>query len=153
MRGAYGWFADLRYFGQNFELIMELGSDKLDSGALQKLAEAFHCRHKDYYGYDMRDQPVEIVNLRLVVTGERKPVPVESREIAGGALKSALLEKRKVWFPETGYVVTPVYNRDRLPAETHIAGPAVIEQMDTTTIVPPKATLTQDRHSYLHMEL
>jgi len=101
----------------------------------------------------MRDQPVEIVNLRLVVTGERKPVPVESAEIAGGTPKSALLEKRKVWFPETGYVVTPVYNRDRLPAETHIAGPAVIEQMDTTTIVPPKATLTQDRHGYLHMEL
>ena len=153
MRGAYGWFADLRYFGQNFELIMELGSDKLDTRALRKLVEAFHRRHKDYYGYDMRDQPVEIVNLRLVVTGERKPVPVESAEIAGGTPKSALLEKRKVWFPETGYVVTPIYNRDRLPAETHIAGPAVIEQMDTTTIVPPKATLTQDHHGYLHMEL
>jgi len=152
-RGAYGWFADLRYFGQNFELIMELGSDKLDTDALQKLVEAFHRRHKDYYGYDMRDQPVEIVNLRLVVTGERKPVPVESAEIASGVLKSALLEKRKVWFPETGYVVTPIYDRDRLPAETQIAGPAVIEQMDTTTIVPPKATLTQDHHGYLHMEL
>ncbi|HEV2099340.1 MAG TPA: hydantoinase/oxoprolinase family protein, partial [Stellaceae bacterium] len=110
--GAYGWFADLRYFGQNFELIIELSSDKLDTGALQKLVEAFHRRHKDYYGYDMRDQPVEIVNLRLVVTGERKPVPVESADIAVGTLKSALLEKRKVWFPETGYVVTPVYNHD-----------------------------------------
>jgi N-methylhydantoinase A len=130
-----------------------LKSEKLDAGALHKLVEAFHRRHKDNYGYDMRDQPVEIVNLRLVVTGTRKPAPVERAAPAGRALKSALLENRQVWFPETGYVATPVYDRDRLPAETRIAGPAVIEQMDTTTIAPPGATLTQDPNGYVHMAL
>ncbi|HEX2827126.1 MAG TPA: hydantoinase/oxoprolinase family protein [Burkholderiales bacterium] len=152
-RGTYQWFADLRYFGQNFELIMELKSDKLDARTLDRLREAFHHRHKDYYGYDMRAQPVEIVNLRLVVTGKRKPTPAERAKLARGDLKSALLEKRKVWFPETGYVTTPVYDRDRLPADARITGPAIVEQMDTTTVVPPKAKLKQDRYGYLHMEL
>jgi N-methylhydantoinase A len=152
-RGAYQWFADLRYFGQNFELIMELKGDKLDARALSKLSEAFHHRHKDYYGYDMRAQPVEIVNLRLVVTGKRRATPAESARLARGDVKSALLEKRKVWFPETGYVTTPVYDRDKLPADARITGPAIIEQMDTTTVVPPKAKLSQDRYGYLHMAL
>jgi N-methylhydantoinase A len=152
-RGKYNWFADLRYFGQNFELVMELERDRLDERALGRLREAFHHRHKDYYGYDMREQPVEIVNLRLVVTGRRKPAPVERVKLARGDLESALLEKRKVWFPETGYVATPVYDRDRLPADARVIGPAIIEQMDTTTVVPPKAKLKQDRYGYLHMEL
>jgi N-methylhydantoinase A len=151
--GSYHWFADLRYLGQNFELIMELASDALAEPALQKLREAFHKRHKDYYGYDMRDRPIEIVNLRLVVIGRREPVPFERANLARGKLKTALLEKRKVWFAETGYVMTPVYDRGQLPAETSIPGPAIIEQMDTTTVVPPNATIAQDRHGYLHMEL
>ena len=152
-RGTYQWFADLRYFGQNFELIMELKSDKLDARSLARLLEAFHHRHKDYYGYDMRAQPVEIVNVRLVVTGKRKATPVERAKLVRGDVRSALLEKRKVWFPETGYVTTPVYDRDKLPADARLVGPAIVEQMDTTTVVPPKAKVKQDRYGYLHMEL
>ena len=101
-RGAYSWFADLRYFGQNFELdhgVQDRQARHCERS--RKLVEAFHRRHKDYYGYDMREQPVEVVNLRLVVTGERSAVPAESAKIARGTPKSALLEKRKVWFPET----------------------------------------------------
>jgi N-methylhydantoinase A len=152
-RGVFQWFADLRYYGQNFELILELKSDTLDERSLARLREAFHHRHKDYYGYDMRDHPVEIVNVRLVVTGKRRAAPAERVKLARTALQSALLEKRKVWFPETGYTLTPVYDRDRLPADCRITGPAIIEQMDTTTVVPPKAKLKQDRYGYLHMEL
>lgn len=151
--GAFEWFADLRYLGQNFELILELKSDRLDERALARLTEAFHHRHKDYYGYDMRGHPVEIVNLRLVVTGKRRAMPQERVKLARTDLKQAVIDRRKVWFPETGYVITPVYDRDRLPADCRITGPAVIEQMDTTTIVPPKAKLTQDRFGYLHMAL
>ncbi|HYC45053.1 MAG TPA: hydantoinase/oxoprolinase family protein [Burkholderiales bacterium] len=152
-RGTYQWFADLRYFGQNFELILELKSDRLDERALARLAETFHRRHLDQYGYDMREQPVEIVNLRVVVTGRRRALQAERARLPRGELKQALLEKRKVWFPERGYVVTPVYDRDRLPADCRITGPAIIEQMDTTTVVPPRAKVKQDRHGYLHMEL
>lgn len=152
-RGSYAWFADLRYDGQNFELILALGSDSLDERALKKLIEVFHVRHKDYYGYDLRGHPVEIVNLRLVVTGERHALPQARVKLPRTLLKHAVLDKRKVWFPETGYVATPVYDRDRLPADCRITGPAIIEQMDTTTVVPPRAKLTQDRYGYLHMTL
>ena len=152
-RAKFDWFADLRYRGQNSELIMELKRERLDASTLAALVEAFHHRHEDHYGYDMRSQPVEIVNVRLVVTAKRRAAPRESVQLARGAIKDALLDRRKVWFPETGFVVTPVYDRDRLPAGCRIAGPAIVEQMDATTVVPPGATLRGDKLGYLHMEL
>ena len=104
--GTYQWFADLRYVGQNFELVLGLTGDRLDERGLARLIEAFHRRHKDYYGYDMRGQSVEIVNLRLVVTGKRRALAPERPRLARGDLRAALTERRKVWFPELGFVPT-----------------------------------------------
>lgn len=152
-QARFQWFADLRYFGQNFELIMELKGERLEAGDLVQLIEAFHHRHKDYYGYDMRGQPVEIVNLRLAVTATRHTAPLERTKPVRGDLKRALIEKRKAWFSETGFIATPVYDRDRLPAACRITGPAIIEQMDATTVVPPRAVVRCDKLGYLHMEV
>ncbi|MGZ8230336.1 MAG: hydantoinase/oxoprolinase family protein [Burkholderiales bacterium] len=151
--GTYRWFADLRYFGQNFELGLELGADRLDEASVVRLAGAFHRRHKDFYGYDMRSQPVEIVNLRLTVMGKRHAPPHEKAKRILGAVKQALVGKRRVWFPGEGYVATPVYDRERLPLDCSLRGPAVIEQMDTTTVVPPDGKLRSDGTGHLHMEL
>lgn len=152
-RAVFAWFADVRYLGQNFELIEKLKSDRLDQASLARLVEVFHHHHKDQYGYDMRAQPVEIVNLRLVVTAKRQAPPHERLKLKRGAVKQALIETRRMWFPETGFVVTPVYDRERLPADCRMTGPAIIEQMDATTAVPPKAKIRNDKRGYLHMEL
>jgi N-methylhydantoinase A len=152
-RADFNWFADLRYTGQNYELNMELKGGSLDETALSRLVNSFHHRHQDSYGYEMRGQPVEVVNLRLVVAAKRRTPPHESIRMKQGDPRQALLERRRVWFPETGFVTAPVYDRDQLPAGCRITGPAVIEQMDTTTVVPPKARLKSGRFGYLHLEL
>ncbi len=152
-RARYDWLADLRYQGQNFELILPLRAGRLDARALARLLGLYHARHREFYGYDMRGQPVEIVNLRLVVTiAQRAPRP-EKPKSARGTLKQALVASRKVWFPESGFVATPVYDRARLPAKCRLSGPAVIEQMDTTTVVPPRARVSSDSLDYLHIEV
>ena len=85
--------------------------------ALRALIDRSTAATRMYYGYDMRDQPVEIVNLRLAVTVERRSSAAGKPEVrARDGTKQALLEKREVWFPERGFVATPVYDRDRLPA-------------------------------------
>ncbi len=152
-RAKYGWLIDMRYSGQNFELSLELDDGRLDAKSLPRLIERFHVRHHEFYGYDMRDQPVEVVNLRLAVTVGRPMPPHEKHNPVRGTLKNALIEKREVWFPETGFVATPVYDRDRLAANCRLSGPAIIEQMDTTTVVPPRATLRNDKLGYLHLEV
>ncbi len=150
-KARFNWFVDLRYFGQNFELIMPLARDRLTAASLQRLASAFHRRHKAFYGYDMLAQPVEIVNLRLVVTAARKAPPAAQPEKT--VQKQILTQKRRVWYKDTGFVQTPVFERDQLPARWHCTGPAIIEQMDATTVAPPKAKLHNDGFGYLHMEL
>jgi len=149
----FEWLADLRYFGQNSELILDASAEQLDARSLARLAATFHRRHKAFYGYDMPAQPVEIATLRLVVTVRRRvPLP-EPANLGRGHARMALIEKRKVWFPDTGFVETPVYDRERLPALSRMTGPAIIEQMDTTTVVPPGARVVNDKLGYLHMEL
>ncbi len=151
-KARFEWFVDLRYFGQNFELIMPLAQERLTAANLARLSSAFHKRHKAFYGYDMPAQPVEIVNLRLVVTAARK-APVAAKISKKTFLKQIVKQSRRVWFPETGFVQTPVYERDQLPADWRATGPAIIEQMDATTVVPPKATIHNDTLGYLHMTL
>ena len=151
-QAKFEWFVDLRYFGQNFELIMPLSNERLNAESLKRLTRAFHKRHKAFYGYDMPAQPVEIVNLRLVVTAARK-APAAAQVRKRIQLNQILIEKRRVWFPESGFVSAPVYQRDHLPAGWRAKGPAIIEQMDATTVVPPKASVHNDALGYLHLKL
>ncbi len=151
-KARFEWFVDMRYFGQNFELIMPLTQDRLTAASLARLTGAFHRRHKAFYGYDMPQQPVEIVNLRLVVTAARK-APHAAKHVKKYKQKQVVRERRRVWFPETGFVQTPVYERDHLPASWRSTGPAIVEQMDSTTVVPPKASIYNDTLGYLHLML
>ena len=65
----------------------------------------------------------------------------------------ALAETRSVWFAETGFVNTPVYRRDLLPAGTEFDGPLIVEQMDATTVVPPRTRFSVDAAGVMHLEL
>ena len=152
-KAGFVWLMDMRYLGQNYELSLAVKDGKLDPKSLAKLIAEYHKRHHAIYGYDMPGHAVEVVNLRLVVTVERKAPTHEKHKAARTTVADAVIEKRKVWFPETGYVTTPVYDRDKLPVNARIKGPAIVEQMDTTTVVPPRATLRNDKLGYLHMEV
>mgnify|MGYP003288424646 CR=1 FL=1 len=146
------WLLDMRYAGQNFELSVGVDCESLDEQRLDRLTVAFHQRHKERYGYEMTGQPVEIVTLRLVITAPRQSLPQARLRHEGGA-EQALRERRGVWFAETGFVSTPIYDRDRLPLDVELRGPCVVEQMDTTTVVPPQATLRVDTLGCLHIDV
>jgi N-methylhydantoinase A len=150
---AYEWLVDLRYTGQNGELSLPLPQGKLSAADIQKLVDGFGERHEVMYGYRLPDNGVEIVTLRLVVRATRATPPAEQAQLSGVKLEDAILEMRKVWFTETGFVNTPVYDRTRLPVDCVFRGPAIVEQMDTTTVVPPETTVTHDRFGYLHIEM
>ena len=113
--------------------------------------EAFHARHRGFYGYDMPAQPVEIVNLRLTV-GAARPAPPLEQLAAGGNVVQALAETRSVWFAQIGFVHTPVYKRALLPRGTEFDGPLIVEQMDATTVVPPKTRFRVDATGAMHLE-
>lgn len=148
----FEWQGDLRYFGQNFELPAAFASGQLDEEALGIMVARFHQAHEAAYGYAMTDRPVEIVNLRLAVTVQR-PLPPLNAQVPRGALSDAVVDEREVWFFGAGFMPTPVYDRDRLPADTRFEGPAIVEQMDTTTVVPPGAAVNVDRVGNLLIDI
>jgi N-methylhydantoinase A len=128
---------ELRYRGQSSELRIALfGTDDM----LGSVTAAFHAEHQRRFGYAMPDRPVEIVTARLTARADRPAPPPE----APPALTQAEPAWRPVWFATTGFVDTPIYQRDALSRIDRLLGPAIIEQMDTTTVVPPGWIVTID---------
>jgi len=130
---------DMRYAGQSYELPVRVRS--LDPGVFLPL---FHRAHRERYGHSDASRAVEVVNMRvkLVVTaqigapspvGRGKQRPYASRE------KPTPIERRDVWFGEGApkAIETPFFDRQGLGAGQRLRGPAVLVQMDCTTVVAP----------------
>jgi N-methylhydantoinase A len=142
--------ADLRYFGQAFEVRVEMGDGPLTTELTDAVAERFHDEHRALYGYDFRGddrQQVEWVNLRVTGVGPiRRP---DLRELpAGGGVESARTGTRPVHF-DGGWEDAGVYDRDRLGAGDVVEGPAIIEEFGSTVPVHPGFHAEVDRHGNL----
>ena len=135
------WTADLRYAGQAFELMGTIPAQAelpaFDSETLAGLIAEFHRSHDSVNGYAMDGHAVELVNLRLSVAAIR---PSAGGVESGGDEEETIASLRPVWFVETGFVETPVRNRASLAPGSTVEGPMIVEQMDTTLVIPPAAT-------------
>jgi N-methylhydantoinase A len=142
---------DARYVGQNFELAIGLGSADPLPGA-DDIRKRFFAEHERAYGFHNPSDPVEIVNFRLMAVGRlRQPAtrPGEPRKAGNAAAAS----RRKVWFTGDAAQDTPVYDRATLMPGDTIEGPAVIEQLDSTTLLFPGDRATVDPYLNLAVEI
>ncbi len=128
--------ADMRYVGQAYELDVPLPGP-LGAATMPGVLDAFHTLHERVYGYARTQQPVEFVNFRAVHTYPLPRPVLRTAARRTGSLDDARTGERTAWFPPGGFVTTAVYDRARLPLGAHVAGPAIIEQADTTTVLPP----------------
>ena len=125
--------ASMRYLGQWRSLTVNCGSGP---GALAEAVQLFHEEYEREYTFRQDDAPVEIYQLGLTAIG-KTPKPAFIPQRADTQQPPAPASVRPVYFDETGWVDTPVFNRDELPAGTQLVGPAIIDQLDSTTVVPP----------------
>jgi N-methylhydantoinase A/oxoprolinase/acetone carboxylase beta subunit len=146
VRVAYA--ADMRYVGQAYELEVPLAAP-VTTGALPAVLAAFHAVHERVYGYARTQQPVEFVNFRAVHTYPLPRPVVTPAARSTGTLDSARLGERRAYFD--GWVPTAIYERARLPVGARLDGPAIVEQMDTTTVMPPGVTALVDESGTLRM--
>ena len=121
----------MRYVGQSWELLVRMPAGTDSMAALE---EAFNQAHERRYGH-RSDGPVEIVNFRLTGVGEIAK-PSRARWSVEGTLDDACRATRSVYF-DGAFLPVPVYQRDRLPGGVSFAGPAIVEEMGATTVVPP----------------
>jgi len=124
---------EARYRGQAHELDVEVGPE----ASMEEVERAFHERHEAVHGFRL-DAPVEVVNVRAVALARREPPkPKPLKEGGETNPDRAVRERREVYFEDEGFLEVPVFDRDRLRSGDEIEGPAVIEEYDSTTLVPP----------------
>jgi N-methylhydantoinase A len=144
--GKMRWTADMRYLGQSFEIETEIEAGWLRSGNAAAVTTAFHREHERLYGHADTDAAVQMINLRLVITGAtQKPALLEIPE-AGGPLQPG--NAVEGWFDGRSWK-THVYHREQFASGHRLQGPAIIAQDDTTTVVPPGFELFVDRFGNL----
>ncbi len=144
-------YADVRYRSQNHELSIPVANGNVTLDVLEEVKEAFHRAHEELYGYRFADREIELVTLRL--TGF---VPVDRPVLAGiekdgGNVQPTVQRYRKTYFNEEEPQECPIYRRETFTAGTAFEGPAIVEQMDTTVIVPPGFRVKVDAYANLLM--
>ena len=125
--------ADMRYAGQNYELEVPLPDGDLDQAGFAELLERFGRRHHEQYGFRLSDEVVELTHLRVTARRAELMPRLQAPEAAG----AAPVAEREVWFGPQRPLPCPVHRREALAAGARVAGPAVIEEADSTTLLHP----------------
>lgn len=129
---------DMRYAGQNYELSIPLPEGEIGSATLEALAEGFAAAHRQRYGFVAEGETVQLVTYRVEATGVVRKAAFQPQPEEGPDASAARIGEREVWMPEAGgWTPCPIYDRAKLRPGNIVQGPAIIEQMDTTTVVLP----------------
>jgi N-methylhydantoinase A len=137
-RQKFQKLAECRYHGQGFELRASLPDGKVTMANLGDVVTGFHQQHRLDYGYHFDDGEVELITIRVIGREDVVPLKVARIDKANGqAIADAVLYSRPTTFDDGVTVETPRYDRGRLKAGHRVAGPAILIQHNSTTLLPP----------------
>ncbi len=140
---------DMRYVKQYHEVNVEITKETLAKGDLASIARSFHPEHNRLFGYSLEEEktPIELINLRLLSVGRTVKPQFKQEAYDREDPKKALKKKRKVYLPvEEQYAEVPVYDGHKLRYGNKVEGPALIEQVNTTTFVTPEYNVLCDKY-------
>ncbi len=144
--------ADMRYMGQNYELSVPLPDGEVTKHTFEELARRFAEAHRQRFGFTADDEAVQLVTLRIEAAGLVRKAEFTPQPDQGPSPEAAKTGVRDVYFAEKGdFVPCPVYARESLASGNRIEGPAIVEQMDTTTVILPD--MSADVDPYLNLVL
>src|SRR5262245_1851944 len=140
-------YLDLRYAGQGYELTVPCQMPPLTKHDLTIMRGRFDVMHEQNSGHKAETEPVELVSLRLISLGLVPQAKLSPGRITGRKVEQAKIGERRVFFgKEHGMLATQIYNRDLFEPGHRITGPAIAEQMDTTTVIHPEQEATVDEY-------
>ena len=143
-------FLDLRYAGQGYELTVSCPIPPLSSSDLELMRQRFDTQHEQASGHKAETEPVELVSLRLISYGLVPQAKLSPAKATGRRVDEAKTGERKVYFrKQHGVLDCQIYARGLLEPGQEISGPAVIEQLDTTTVIHPEQQATVDNYRNL----
>jgi N-methylhydantoinase A len=141
---------DIKYVGQGYHLNVPTVGGQIEPNTLARIAQDFHAQHEMTYGFHRPEEPMILVNARVRAVGMR-PKPVPSRHVPTETDPRAAHSgiRRGIFDPAAGACDISIYDRARLRSGHRVTGPAILEQEDSTTVIPPGWTGVVD--SYLNM--
>ncbi|MDE2007417.1 MAG: hydantoinase/oxoprolinase family protein, partial [Rhodospirillales bacterium] len=139
--------ADLRYRRQAYELTVPVADGAVTAATIARLIADFHAAHERAYGHANPAEPVQLVNLRLSAIGRQNAVTLREHHDPAAARTRA----REAWFPGAGVITVPVHWRAGLAPGATLAGPAVVEQLDSTVLIPPGWIARVDENGFIGM--
>ena len=143
---------DLRYPFQGYELTIDCQNEPLAEGAKAKIRADFDRLHKEVYGTAATGEIPDVVNVRVMSIAE--VAKLDLPELPRGANNPKPVARRPVLYEEReGYIDTPVYDRATLGAGARIAGPAIVEQLDSTTVILPGQKAEVERYGNIMIEI
>ncbi len=141
---------DLRYPYQGYELTITCPNNTFQEGNKQAIRNEFDGLHKQVYGTSAPEEVPEVVNVRVTSISHVPKLTLPEISAAGLSPEGALAGKRLIRFEEyEDYKETPVYRRAELLTGNRIEGPAIVEQLDSTTVILPRQSATVDRYGSL----
>jgi N-methylhydantoinase A len=138
---------DLRYVGQNWELTVPMPGGGLTRDDFERAAHTFEQEHERFYGYSIPGEELEMLTFNVAAVGTRHTV--ELPRVEAGPAPEPIARRPVVFSADEGPLETAVYRRDDLPAGFELAGPAIVGQVDATTLIPPGAAARVDEHANL----
>ena len=141
------WWADLRYEGQSYEISTPVGRKEVFTRAdIEEMVSRFHDLHYRTYAYGSVDEKVEFINLRVAAIGKVPEVSLAHTGAEDGDAEVARKGTRPVHFPTEGFIDAAVYDRDLLRPGHTVTGPALIEEVASTTVITPGLKGTVDEY-------
>ena len=142
---AFTWALDMRYDRQNYEITIPLQDTILNEQTLQAAIEDFHVAHKRAYGYCNPDGKIKFVNFRVSAIGVIEKPQLKEYPVDPNAKTPEPFAFRDVLFQgQTERIRTGIYHRNDFLPGTKLDGPAILEQMDTTIVIPPDWSIETD---------
>ena len=140
---------DARYAGQSYELNVPVAGGTVDAAAIARIADAFHARHAQTYGHDNRAEPVQFVSLRLAAVGIIPPLTIRQQPAEAGTRSAK--PSRDIWFRGTGTISAQVHDRAGMAEGAVVDGPAVVESLESTILIPPGWRARTDGDGFILM--
>jgi N-methylhydantoinase A len=129
---------NMRYLGQNYEHEVELPESEISDAALERAFRRFDAIHRERYGYEIDGETIELVSFKVTAVGRRPRVDLHEPSAPSGAVQRAT---RDVYFRGHGWVPTAVLHRASMAAMVPAAGPCLVQEDGSTTLVPPGMTV------------
>ncbi len=143
----------MRYAGQNYELPIAVPEGAIGTATLEALAAGFDAAHRRMYGFVAEGETVQVVTLRVEAAGVVPKARFSAGAVEGADASGAVVARRAVWLPEAGgWADCAVYDREKLRAGNVLMGPAIVEQMDATTVVLPGMRAAVEPYGNLILE-